>query len=91
MQKMSYLVFFKDLNLVTFCDEIKIENFKKSPKKHQQGGNLQDSYSHEIFIQNLKKKNYIKQIRFFFILMTFFLGGGVTKLEAFEWCFVTKL
>jgi hypothetical protein len=50
MQKMSYLVFFKDLYLVTFCDEIKIENFKKSPKKRQQGGNLQDSCSHEIFI-----------------------------------------
>ncbi len=50
MQKMSYLVFFKDLYLVTFCDEIKIENFKKSPKKHQQGGNLQDSYSQELFI-----------------------------------------
>ncbi len=29
---MSYLVFLKDLYLVTFCDEIKIENFKKSPK-----------------------------------------------------------
>jgi hypothetical protein len=50
MQKNFYLVFFKDLYLVTFCDEIKFENFKKSPKKHQQGGISQDSYSHEIFI-----------------------------------------
>jgi hypothetical protein len=33
-KKMSYLVFLKDLYLVTFCDEIKFENFKKSPKKH---------------------------------------------------------
>ncbi len=49
MQQMSYLVFFKDLYLVTFCDEINFENFKKSSRKHQQGqhqGNLQDSYSY---------------------------------------------
>ncbi len=50
MQKMSYFVFFQYLYLVTFCDEIKIQNFKISTKKHQQGDNLQDSYSHEIFI-----------------------------------------
>jgi hypothetical protein len=42
--------FFEDLYFVRFWDEIKIQNSKKSPRKHQQGGNLQDSYSHEIFI-----------------------------------------
>ncbi len=44
------MMFFEDLDFLTFCDEINFENFKKSPRKHQEGGNLQDSYSHEIFI-----------------------------------------
>jgi hypothetical protein len=43
-------MFLKDLYFPIFCDEINFENFKKSPKKQQEGGNLQDSYSHEIFI-----------------------------------------
>ena len=42
--------FFKDLCFVTFCDEINFENLKKSPRKHQEGGILEDSYSHEKFI-----------------------------------------
>ncbi len=50
MQKMSYLVFFRDLKFVTFCDEINFENLKKSPRKHQKGDILEDSYSHEKFI-----------------------------------------
>jgi hypothetical protein len=44
------MVFFEDLCFVRFCDEINFENFKKSPKIHQEGGKLQDSYSHEIFM-----------------------------------------
>jgi hypothetical protein len=47
---MSYLVFFRDLKFVTFCDEINFKNLKKSPRKHQIGGILEDSYSHEKFI-----------------------------------------
>jgi hypothetical protein len=43
-------MFFEDLYFLTFCDEINFENLKKSPKNHQEGGNLQDSYSHDIFI-----------------------------------------
>jgi hypothetical protein len=37
-------MFFEDLCFVRFCDEINFEHFKKFPKKHQEGGNLQDSY-----------------------------------------------
>ncbi len=47
------MAFFEDLCFVRFCDEINFENFKKSPRKHQKGGNLENSYSHEKFIQNL--------------------------------------
>jgi hypothetical protein len=49
------MMFFEDLYLVRFCDEINFEKLNKSPKKHQQGGNWQDSYSDEIFIQILEK------------------------------------
>jgi hypothetical protein len=49
-QKMIYLELFRDLYCVTFCDEINFENLKKSPRKHQEGGNLEDSYSHEKFM-----------------------------------------
>jgi hypothetical protein len=42
--------FFEDLYFVKFCDEINFEKSKKSPRKHQQGGKLGDSYSHEKFI-----------------------------------------
>ncbi len=49
-KKMLSLRFFKDFLFVRFCDEINFENSKQSPKKHQQGVNLQHSYSHEIFI-----------------------------------------
>jgi hypothetical protein len=41
------MVFFKDLYFVAFCDEINFEISKKSPRKHQQGDILEDSYSHE--------------------------------------------
>ncbi len=44
------MVFFEDIYFVRFCDEINYEDSKKSPKKHQQGGSLEDSYSHEKFI-----------------------------------------
>ncbi len=44
------MMFFEDLNFFRFCDEINFENLKKSSEKHQQGDNLQDSYSHEIFM-----------------------------------------
>jgi hypothetical protein len=42
--------FFEDLCFVRFCDEINFKKFKKSPRKHQEGGILEDSYSHEKFI-----------------------------------------
>jgi len=41
------MMIFEDLYFVRFCDEINLEKSKKSPRKHQQGGNLGDSYSHE--------------------------------------------
>jgi hypothetical protein len=69
-------LFFKDLYFVKFCDEINFANFRKSPRKHQQGGILQYSYSDEKFIQNLEEKNCIKKIWCFKILMPCFLGGG---------------
>ncbi len=43
-------MFFEDLCFVRFCDEINFENLKKSTKKHQEGGNLHDSYSQEILM-----------------------------------------
>ncbi len=42
--------FFEDLYFARFCDEINFQNLKKSPRKHQQGGKLEDSYSHKKFI-----------------------------------------
>jgi hypothetical protein len=51
---MSYLVFFKNLYLVIFYDEIKFENFKKSPKNRQEEGNLK-GLSHEIDFKNVDK------------------------------------
>jgi hypothetical protein len=38
------MAFFEDLYFVGFCDEINFENPKKCPRKHQQGGKLEDSY-----------------------------------------------
>ncbi len=40
-------MFLEDLYFVKFCDEINFQKLKLSPRKLQQGGNLQDSYSHE--------------------------------------------
>jgi hypothetical protein len=40
------MAFFEDLYFVGFCEE----NPKKCPRKHQQGGKLEDSYSHEKFL-----------------------------------------
>jgi hypothetical protein len=40
----------KVVHIKFFEDEINFEKSKKSPRKHQQGGNLEDSYSHEKFI-----------------------------------------
>jgi hypothetical protein len=48
-QKVLHIEFFEDLYFVCFCDEINFEKSKKSPRKHQQGGILEDSYSHEKF------------------------------------------
>ncbi len=49
-QKEVNMAFFEDLYFVGFCDEINFENPKKCPRKHQQGGKLEDSYSHEKFL-----------------------------------------
>jgi hypothetical protein len=49
-QKVVHMEFFEDLNFVRFCDEINFEKSKKSSRKHQEGGTLEDSYSHEKFI-----------------------------------------
>ncbi len=49
-QKVVNMMFFEDLYFVWFCDEINFEKSKKSPRKHQQGDDLGDSYSHEKFI-----------------------------------------
>jgi hypothetical protein len=35
-----------------------VANFKKSPRNHQRGGNLQDSYSHE----NIQLKSWIEEM-----------------------------
>jgi hypothetical protein len=43
-------MFFEDLYYVGVCDEINFEKWKKSPRKHQQGGALDDSCSLEKFI-----------------------------------------
>jgi hypothetical protein len=41
-QKEVIMAFLEDLCFVRFCNEINFENLKKSPRKHQQGGNLED-------------------------------------------------
>jgi hypothetical protein len=52
--------FFEVLYFARFCDEINFEKSKKSPKKHQQGGNLGDSYSHENASKILNRRNVQK-------------------------------
>ncbi len=47
---MVHKTIFEDLYFVWFCDEINFEKSKKSPREHQQGDNLKDSYSPEKFI-----------------------------------------
>jgi hypothetical protein len=59
-----HIEFFKDLYFVRFCDEINFQKSKKSSKKPQEGGHLEDSYSHEKFIKNLGKKKYPKKLLF---------------------------
>jgi hypothetical protein len=49
-QKEVNMAFFEDLCFFRFWDEINFKNLKKSPRKHQDGGILEDSYSHEKFI-----------------------------------------
>jgi hypothetical protein len=44
------MAFFEDLYFVGFCDEINFKKPQKCPRKHQQGGKLEDSYSHEKFL-----------------------------------------
>jgi hypothetical protein len=70
------MTFLKDLYFVKFCNEINFANLRKSPKKHQQGGILQDSYSDEKFILNLEEKNCNKKIWFFFKFNVLLGGGG---------------
>ena len=43
------MAFFEDLYSVGFCDEINFKNLQNCPRKHQQGGKLEDSYTHEKF------------------------------------------
>jgi hypothetical protein len=42
--------FLKIFTLSDFVTKLIFKSSKKSPRKHQQGGNLEDSYSHEKFI-----------------------------------------
>ncbi len=73
-KKVVNVMFFEDLYFVRFCDEINFENLNWSPKKHQQGGNLKDSYSDEKFISIPEQENYTKKICFSFFFMPFWWG-----------------
>jgi hypothetical protein len=59
-----HIKFFEDLYFVRFCDEINFEKSKKSPRKHQEGGHLEDSYSHEKSSKILNRRNIQKKLLF---------------------------
>ncbi len=51
MQKMIYLVLFKDLYLIAFCDKINFENFKKNLENNNKEATYgPPSYLNENFI-----------------------------------------
>jgi hypothetical protein len=58
------MAFFEDLYFVGFCDEINFENSKKSPRKHQQGGMLEDSYPMKNSSKIMNRRN-VQKINFF--------------------------
>ncbi len=82
---MLHIKFFEDLYFVRFCDEINFEKSKKSPRKHQQGGSLEDSYSHEKFILNLEKKKFRKKFTFF-CLPVHLEGGDKIRSLSLGFC-----
>jgi hypothetical protein len=73
-------MFFGDLYFVKFCDEINFEKLKLSPRKHQQGVNLQDSYSIPMKKSSkiMNMRNILKNLPFSVLLP---IWRGVTKLD----------
>jgi hypothetical protein len=89
MQKVSYFVFFIDLYFDTFCDEINFENFKISPKNKHKEGKYKTSIPMK-FSSKFRLSTYVeKNINFSYCFKLFW--GGVTKFEALQKAFVTKL
>ncbi len=84
------MTFFKVLYFVKFCDEINFANFRNLPENT----NKEAFYSTSIQMKNsskiLKRRIVSKKFDFSTFECPFWGGGGVTKLEAFQWCFVTK-
>ncbi len=83
------MTFFKDLSLVKLCDEINFANFRNLPENTNKEAFYRTAIQMKYSSKILKRRIVSKKLYFFKILMPFF--GGVTKLEAFQWCFVTKL
>jgi hypothetical protein len=82
------MAFFEDLYFVGFCDEINFENSKKSPRKHQQGGKLEDSYPMKNSSKIMNRRNVQKNFSFF--CLTVLLEGG-DKIRSFSLVFCDEI
>ncbi len=72
-----------------FVTKLNLKTSKNLPKTINKEASSMTVIHMKFSSKILKRKIVFKKWDFFSILMPFF-GGGVTKLEAFQWCFVTK-
>jgi hypothetical protein len=61
-------------NLSFFVTIFILKTFKKSPRKQEKGGNLEDSYSPEISSKILNRRS-VRKINFFPVFCEIFFGG----------------
>jgi hypothetical protein len=84
---MIYLVLFKDLYLIAFCDKINFENFKKILENN----NKEATYGTAIYMKissKILKRRICKQNK---ILMSFFLGGGGDEVRSLLMVFCDEI
>jgi hypothetical protein len=68
-------MFFLDLHLDTFCDEINFENLKKSPKKQSQGSRKYKTAIPMKFSSEFRLSTYVEKNINFSFCFKLFLGG----------------
>jgi hypothetical protein len=82
-------MFLKIYTLSDFVTKLILKTKKNLLENTKKEGTHKTAIPMKYSSKFLKKRNVQKKIIFFLLLTLFF--GGVTKLEAFQWCFVTKL